>query len=229
LKKRRKRTRNPRFDSNIALQVHYSGAGFLACPVELEGVLGYNRIKRSKIVKRSGKEGHRVASLSNAIQQYLERLLKQQGDSTVEIRRNELAQVFGCSPSQINYVLETRFTTERGYIIESRRGGGGFVRIIRVTCDSKEALLELVHEDIGTRVSQYEAEHYIQRLAEEGFINDREAAVMNAAVDRDVIGLQLPLRDRVRARLLKNMVLGLLKAESGSSAVQSAEREAEGE
>jgi transcriptional regulator CtsR len=98
-----------------------------------------------------------------------------------------------------------------------------------VTCDSKEALLELVHEDIGTRVSQYEAEHYIQRLAEEGFINDREAAVMNAAVDRDVIGLKLPLRDRVRARLLKNMVLGLLKAESGSSAAQSAERESEGE
>jgi transcriptional regulator CtsR len=132
----------------------------------------------------------------------------------VEIRRNELAQTFDCAPSQINYVLETRFTTERGYIIESRRGGGGYVRIIRVSCDSKEALLNLIHEEVGSRVSQDEACHYVARLSDEGLVDQREAALMRSAFDRNVLGLQLPLRDVVRARLLKGMLLGLLKAES---------------
>jgi len=166
-----------------------------------------------------------VASLSNAIQQYLEKLLSRQNTGMLEIRRNELAQAFDCAPSQINYVLETRFTTERGYIIESRRGGGGYVRIIRVSCDSKEALLELIHEDIGSRVSQDEAHHYVARLVDDGFASEREAAIMRAALDRDVLAVQLPLRDIIRARLLKAMVLGLLKAESKHAAGEPRSRE----
>ncbi len=155
-----------------------------------------------------------MASLSDAIERYLEELLRRQRNDALEIRRNELAQQFDCAPSQINYVLETRFTTERGYIIESRRGGGGYVRIIRVSCDSKEALLDLIHQQVGTHVSQDEANHYVKRLLEEGFITRREAAMMRAALHREVLGIQLPVRDRIRARLLKAMILAILKTES---------------
>lgn len=150
-----------------------------------------------------------MANLADDIEEFLKQMLRDSG--VVEIQRATLASQFGCAPSQINYVLTTRFTPERGYLVESRRGGGGYLRIIRLNLEAGDSLHALVHQQIGTHLSQDEALGYIQRLRDQEIIDDREAALMQAAVHRDSIGLELPVRDLVRANLLKAMIISILR------------------
>lgn len=150
-----------------------------------------------------------MANLTDFIERYLKQLLSQQ--STVEIQRSELSNRFGCAPSQINYVLATRFTPERGYLVESRRGGGGFIRVIRLSLDPDEDLYALVLGAIGTQITQEEALGHIHRLRREELITEREAALMRAAVLRETISLGVPLRDTIRANLLRAMITAILR------------------
>ncbi|MCL4425410.1 MAG: CtsR family transcriptional regulator [Firmicutes bacterium] len=152
-----------------------------------------------------------MARLADIIERYIIERIDRSEDGFIEIQRSELAGRFQCVPSQINYVLETRFTPERGYLVESRRGGGGHIRITRLDTVSGEELLELVNEKIGDLVSQASAEGYIQRLWEGEIITEREARLMLAVVDRQVLPLDLPLRDILRANLLKAMLLTVLR------------------
>lgn len=165
-----------------------------------------------------------MASLSDAIEQYLLKLLRASKDGVVELQRSELSEMFGCSPSQINYVLETRFTTIRGFIVESRRGGAGYIRITRIVCPGYNGVLELINGVIGEQVNQEHAEQLLDRLVVEGFLTAREAAIIAAAIDRQTLRIGLPDRDALRARLLKAMLLGLLRtsAVNGSDAGGSA-------
>lgn len=150
-----------------------------------------------------------MANLADDIEQFLKQLMRDSG--LVEVQRATLAAQFGCAPSQINYVLATRFSPERGYIVESRRGGGGYIRITRLNLTVGDALHDLVHQQIGSALAQDEALGYIARLYEQGVIDEREASIMEAAIHRDTIGLDLPLRDEVRANLLKAMILAVLR------------------
>lgn len=150
-----------------------------------------------------------MANLCDAIEDYLKLLLRER-DGTLEIQRSELAERFSCAPSQINYVLATRFTPERGYLVESRRGGGGYIRLIRLNLEPQH-LRNLIQDRIGDQISQDEAEGVIVRLREEGIITPRESALMTAAVSRETISVDLPLRDALRANLMKAMLLALLR------------------
>lgn len=150
-----------------------------------------------------------MANLADDIEQFLKSMMGDVG--VAEVQRATLAAQFGCAPSQINYVLATRFTPERGYLVESRRGGGGYIRITRLNLEAGDALHELVHQQIGHHVAQDEALGYIFRLQEQNIIDEREAAIMQAAIGRETIGLELPLRDMVRANLLKAMILAVLR------------------
>ncbi|HWI65432.1 MAG TPA: CtsR family transcriptional regulator [Symbiobacteriaceae bacterium] len=150
-----------------------------------------------------------MANLADDIEQFLKQMM---GDSGVaEVQRATLAAQFGCAPSQINYVLATRFTPERGYLVESRRGGGGYIRITRLNLEAGDALHDLIQRQIGSQLSQDEALGYILRLHEQGVIDEREAALMQAATHRETIALELPLRDIIRANLLKAMILAILR------------------
>lgn len=150
-----------------------------------------------------------MANLADKIERYLKEHLSR--TEILEVRRAMLAALFDCAPSQINYVLTTRFTPERGYLVESRRGGGGYIRIIRLNIKNLEDLQDLIERQIGDAVSQNEALHIIGRLQEEGLIDDREAAMMEAAMRREVLGLELPYRDALRASLLKAMLTAILR------------------
>ena len=150
-----------------------------------------------------------MANLADDIEQVLKHMIGSGG--VIEIQRATVAAHFGCAPSQINYVLATRFTPERGYLVESRRGGGGYIRITRLNLTDGTALHNLVHEQIGLQLSQEAALGYIHRLLEQNIIDEREAALMKAAIDRDSIGLELPVRDVIRANLLKAMILTILR------------------
>lgn len=152
-----------------------------------------------------------MANLVDSIQRYLVGLLNRTEDGVVEIQRSELAAKFGCVPSQINYVLETRFTFPRGYIVESRRGGGGYIRLIRVQLDAEADLFRTVHEAAGEAVTQDAAFGYIDRLREAGVVSDREAALMQAALHRTALFGDPAMRDRQRARQLRSMLLALAR------------------
>ncbi|MFC4098296.1 CtsR family transcriptional regulator [Paenibacillus xanthanilyticus] len=151
-----------------------------------------------------------MRNISDLIEQYLKGMLQESTDGAVEIQRNELADRFSCVPSQINYVISTRFTLEKGYLVESKRGGGGYIRIQRVELPTLKAIQGHIAQTIGNEVDQAAAEGLIYQLEEAEMISKREANLIRAAVARDVIALKLPLRDEVRARLLKAMLITLL-------------------
>ncbi|WP_374702699.1 CtsR family transcriptional regulator [Bacillus sp. V5-8f] len=127
----------------------------------------------------------------------------------LEIKRSEVADKFQCVPSQINYVINTRFTIERGYLVESKRGGGGYIRIMKVKSHDYAHLIDQLLSLVGSRVSQASAESLINRLIDENIINRREAKIMLSVMDRSVIYIELPDRDELRARILKAMLTTL--------------------
>lgn len=155
-----------------------------------------------------------MATLANLIEQYIADLISRSGDGTVDIQRAEVADKFRCVPSQVTYVLDTRFTPERGYIVESKRGGGGYIRIVRITYSEHTAdVLQVLNEQIGEYIDQRRAENLIAGLLEHKRISEREAALLLGAVRREAIAVELPLRDAIRARVLRSMLTSLLSCD----------------
>lgn len=124
----------------------------------------------------------------------------------VEIKRNEIADKFQCVPSQINYVINTRFTIEKGYVVESKRGGGGYIRIMKVQSYDHAHLIDQLIDIVKDRITQGSAEDVIYRLVEEEIVSKREARIMLSVIDRSVLYIELPHRDELRARMLKAML-----------------------
>ena len=150
-----------------------------------------------------------MRNVSDIIEQYLKKVLDSSGKEIVEIKRSEIADKFQCVPSQINYVINTRFTIERGYVVESKRGGGGYIRIIKVRANNHAHLLDQILHLIQQRLSQASAENIIGRLVSEEVISAREAKLMLSVIDRSVLYLELPHRDELRARMVKAMLTSL--------------------
>jgi transcriptional regulator CtsR len=149
-----------------------------------------------------------MANISDLIEHYLKQILHT--DGAVEIQRSDLAEKFSCVPSQINYVISTRFTLEKGYYVESKRGGGGYIRIQRVDLPSLEAVQRHIHQNVGDQIDQTAAIGLIYQLEEAKFVTGREANLLRAAMSRDVLVLNLPLRDEIRAKVLRGMLIALL-------------------
>lgn len=162
-----------------------------------------------KIIQRGFWREETLRNISDIIEEYLKQILEMSEEEILEIKRSEIANKFQCVPSQINYVINTRFTLERGYLVESKRGGGGYIRIIKVRPNSKKHLIDQLFTIIGNQIPQSSATDIINRLRKEGVINEREEKIMLSALDRSVIYLDLPERDLIRARILKAMLLTL--------------------
>lgn len=145
--------------------------------------------------------------ISDLIAGFLQDCLDETGDGVLEVQRGELAQKFNCVPSQINYVMSTRFSPERGYIVESRRGGNGYIRITRVRVD-RETLLMHVINSLGDQVDLPSARAILGNLAESGALTDDLARTLLAAVGDKALGaVPRDLRDQVRADVLKNVLI----------------------
>ena len=145
-----------------------------------------------------------MAQLSTEIEKFIKDLMEE--DSQIELKRNELAQHFGCAPSQINYVLATRFTIDHGYVIESRRGGGGYVRIVRMQQESGKNLLQELLARIGNAIDEDTSVAIISHLMECGIITRREALLMRAAVTQQALALPVSAKDVLRAAVLRSML-----------------------
>ncbi len=148
--------------------------------------------------------------LSDSIESFIKTLMNE--DATeVELKRNELAEYFGCAPSQINYVLATRFSPDHGYLTESRRGGGGYIRIVRVVQSGAQRLMYLVNERIGDSLTEEETLRLISQLKEQRIVTADEAALMAAALSSRAMGVPVPdsLKDALRARMMKSMLMSI--------------------
>ena len=128
------------------------------------------------------------------------------GDGSTELKRNELAGQFHCVPSQINYVISTRFTSERGYLVDSRRGGGGCITIRRIGL-TKNAMLMHVINCIGDEIDYPSASACINNLRDSGIMSSREAGIISTAMSDKVLVCPPQTRDKIRAGMLKNMLL----------------------
>lgn len=151
-------------------------------------------------------EACHLKNISDLIELYLKQVLEMSEKEIVEIKRSEIADRFQCVPSQINYVINTRFTIENGYVVESKRGGGGYIRIMKVKANNKSHLIDQLVSLIKSHLSQMSAEQIIQRLYEENVITLREAKIMKSVIDRSVINVELPRRDELRAAMLRAML-----------------------
>ncbi|MBQ9720670.1 MAG: CtsR family transcriptional regulator [Oscillospiraceae bacterium] len=130
-----------------------------------------------------------------------------EADGVVELRRHDLAERFHCVPSQINYVMSTRFSPERGYIVESRRGGGGYIRITRVRVDRSTLLMSVINS-IGGSIDARSAAAIVRNLAEADAISDETECLLLAAVgDATLRNVPGPCRDAVRADLMRQMLI----------------------
>ncbi|MDQ2084891.1 CtsR family transcriptional regulator [Herbivorax sp. ANBcel31] len=152
-----------------------------------------------------------MAKLSDLIEAFIKQLINDT-DGYIEIQRNELANQFKCVPSQINYVIDTRFTSDRGYYVESRRGGGGHIRIKRVSIRHKDKnhLMHVV-TSIGDNISQQIAQAFINNFIDYNIISEKEGLMLKAATSDKVLAT-VPREQRgfLRANILKNMLVCLL-------------------
>ena len=148
-------------------------------------------------------------AMSDKIEAFILELLKED-DDWLEIGRNELASVFNCVPSQINYVISTRFCPERGYVVESRRGGGGCLRIRRLD-NQKASLLKDTINCIGASADYKTAESLIHRLVTQNEIDSKSAALMMAAISDKSLPQSMGVKkDEIRANIIKNMLTVLM-------------------
>lgn len=149
-----------------------------------------------------------MATLADAIEAYLKQLI---GSTTgvIEVRRCDLAESFSCAPSQINYVLETRFSTDHGYIVESRRGGGGFIRIRRVSLPPSD-LYDAICEMLGNHTDEATMLRLLGRLIDNKVLSGARAEQIYRFISTQTAGLAPPWSHYVRACTLKGILLVLL-------------------
>ena len=146
--------------------------------------------------------------LSDSIEHFIKTMLSEES-TEVELKRNELAEYFGCAPSQINYVLATRFSPDHGYLTESRRGGGGYIRIVRVVESGSQRLMYLINERIGDSLEEDECLRLISQLKEQRIVTADEATLMASAVSTRARGIPVPdtMKGVLRAKMMKSMLM----------------------
>ena len=128
-------------------------------------------------------------------------------DGIAEIKRNDFANKLGCVPSQINYVLTSRFTPEQGYVIESRRGGGGYIKITRLCSDKREQIMHII-DSLGDCIDFYSARSILINLCYQELIEKKAASIVLAAVsDNALKSIEIGVRDKVRAEIFKNTLV----------------------
>jgi len=147
-----------------------------------------------------------MVRLSDTIENFIKDLLENCSECGLHIQRNELATYFSCAPSQINYVLTTRFTINKGYYIESRRGGGGYIVIKRLECGTRKSLADVISEEIGDNLTYDKGVQIIDGLFESNIITDREGKIMKVAINDRILNVY-DNRNKRRSDMLRAMVM----------------------
>ena len=145
--------------------------------------------------------------ISDVIEEFIKDLFDD-GSDAIEIQRNELAEHFNCVPSQINYVISTRFKPSQGYYVESRRGGGGHITIKKVKNDKEDYIMHIIN-NIGNQLTSIDVDILISDFLSYNIIDTKEAKLLKVATSDNVLKLTKDIKDEVRARIFKNMLLNI--------------------
>lgn len=145
--------------------------------------------------------------MSDMIEDFIKELFTED-DEFIEIQRNDLAEQFNCVPSQINYVISTRFKPSQGYYVESKRGGGGHITIKKVNVKKTNYFMHIIN-NIGDSLTRQEADIFISNLLSYNMLSDEQAKLLKVATSDNVLTLSQPTKDIIRARIFKNMLLNL--------------------
>jgi len=151
-----------------------------------------------------------MPSLADLIENYIKQQILRSENQAVALSRAQLAELFSCVPSQINYVLTTRFTLERGYLIESRRGGGGYIRIVRVNQEDHPRIAKQLVMEIGDEISESEAEQYLASFMELGVIKAEQRRLIRAILQRETASIGQG-KDTMRASLLRALIIMVMQ------------------
>ncbi len=146
-------------------------------------------------------------NISDIIEGFIKDMFNEEEDY-VEIQRNDLAEYFNCVPSQINYVIATRFKPSQGYYVESKRGGGGSIKIKKLNVTKSEYLMHII-QNIGDSLTSHEANIYISDFLSYKIVDEKEAKLLKVATSDNVLNISKDIRDNLRARIFKNMLLNL--------------------
>ncbi len=161
----------------------------------------YNKVRESQKVSEC-QRGEKVHTITDLITRYIERRLEE-AEGQVELNRGELAEKFSCVPSQVTYVLKTRFTPSHGYHVISIRGGGGYIRIIAKDID------EQLYDLIGKQTTEKQALYLLQSLYERDFLSEGEYVLLRPLLSDSILGMSGEDANRVRSRILKSIVSSL--------------------
>ena len=159
-----------------------------------------------------------MQNLSHDIEMHILELMGADDEAFIELRRKELAEAFGCVPSQINYVLRSRFSPEHGYLIESRRGGKGYIRIIRINYETPEEKINHIEDIIGNSISIREAQRVLEMLQAKELITARERLLIEIALREvsdkgsKIFELNKAAREKMQADMMKRLLRGLMLA-----------------
>lgn len=146
--------------------------------------------------------------ISDVIEEFIKELLKDE-DEFIEIQRNELAEQFNCVPSQINYVIATRFKPSQGYYVESKRGGGGHIRIRKVNITKSDYLMHVI-TNMGDTITANEVDIFISNFLTYEMVSPKEAKLLKVATSDNVLIVPQEIKDRLRAKIFKNMLVNLV-------------------
>ena len=146
--------------------------------------------------------------MSDVIEDFIKDLFDEDDSDLIEIQRNELAQHFNCVPSQINYVISTRFKPSQGYYVESRRGGGGHITIKKVSNTKSDYIMHIIN-NIGKTITTNDIDILISDFLTYNIITSQEAKLLKVATSDNVLKLDKNIKDEVRARIFKNMLLNI--------------------
>ncbi|BDF58200.1 hypothetical protein CE91St36_10170 [Christensenellaceae bacterium] len=153
-----------------------------------------------------------MSVLSDHIESFIKELLMED-EGMAELQRNELAQRFNCAPSQINYVLTTRFSPSRGYITQSRRGGGGYIRVIQLDVDENEYIRDIIEDKLTGGVGMRQAAELIEGMVETGLIDKKAKNIILAAISDKALDVPSEVKNGLRSSILKEILISTLLKE----------------
>ncbi len=145
--------------------------------------------------------------ISDIIENFIKDMLED--DEQAIIQRNDLAEQFNCVPSQINYVISTRFTPIQGYYVESQRGGGGYIKIKKVNLTKSDYLMHII-TSIGNTITAKEVDIFVNNFLDYGVIDERTARLLKGATNDKVLSSVKNAKDELRAKIFKNMLINLV-------------------
>ncbi len=152
-----------------------------------------------------------MKTISDIIEEFI---LSQLEDGEINLSRNELANFFNCAPSQINYVLTTRFTPMKGYDVESKRGGGGYIKIVKYTTSDKiEHINHLINNYIRDAIDYNNAVMILENLLTNNIIDEKEYKIIVTAISNKSLANPTNIENRIRAKILTNILREICKEE----------------